>query len=705
MACFRFVADMLEFDPMVQPPKRVSVCRMSYQGDEVLARLLAKHTAALDVAGVRRLVAGVLAAPPAFVPDAWHVLVAADASDALKAQLEALKSELAATRSDGLDDGAWVPARVADLRAELKRQSLDGFVLPRGDEHQGEYVSPRAERLLWLTGFSGSAGACVVLAAQAAIFVDGRYTLQVRDQVDGKLFEYCHLVDNPPAVWLAANAAAGMRIGYDPWLHSTDSAERLRQACAKAGAVLVALASNPVDAVWANRPLAPLGPVVPQAVAYAGKSAVEKRAEIASRLAADKLAAAVISAPDSLAWLLNLRGGDVPHTPVALGFAILPADAAQPLDLFIEPIKLTPAAKAALGNGVRIRRPDELGAALDALGAAKARVLTDRLTASAWIDQRLADSGAVLTRDVCPCALPKACKNPQELAGIRAAHVRDGAAVTRFLAWLAAEGGSGKYDEIALADRLLEFRKQTGCLRDTSFSTISGAGANGAIVHYRATPATAKVLSAGMVYLVDSGGQYEDGTTDITRTIAIGTLEDGFKREVADRFTRVLKGHIALARARFPSGTSGSQLDVLARRALWDAGLDYDHGTGHGVGAFLSVHEGPQRISKMPNSVALQPGMVVSNEPGYYKTGAYGIRIENLVAVADLPKAPAAERAMLGFETLTLAPIDRNLVDRDLLDAGELAWFDAYHARVAAEIGPLVEDATKAWLKAATAPL
>lgn len=690
---------------MAQSSFQPSVCRMNYQGDEVLARLLAKHAAALDIADVRRLAAGVLAAPPALAPDAWHVLVASEPSGALKVQLEALKAELAARVSDGLDDGAWVAARLADLRAELERRTLDGFVLPRGDEHQGEYVSPRAERLLWLTGFSGSAGACIVLAKRAAIFVDGRYTLQVRDQVDGSLFEYCHLVDHPPAAWLAANAASGMRIGYDPWLHSTDSAERLRQACAKAGAVLVPLASNPVDAVWTNRPQTPMGPVVPQAVAYAGKTAAEKRAEIASRLVADRIDAAVISAPDSLAWLLNLRGGDVPHTPVALGFAIVPADTAQPLDLFIETLKLTPAAKAALGNGVRLRRPEELGAALDALGTAKARVLTDRLTASAWIDQRLSDGRAVLARDVCPCALPKACKNPQELAGIRAAHLRDGAAVTRFLAWLAAEGGRGVFDEIALAERLLDFRKQTGCLRDTSFSTISGAGPNGAIVHYRATPATAKLLVPGMVYLVDSGGQYEDGTTDITRTVAIGPLEDGFAREVADRFTRVLKGHIALARARFPAGTSGSQLDVLARRALWDAGLDYDHGTGHGVGAFLSVHEGPQRISKMPNSVALLPGMVVSNEPGYYKTGAYGIRIENLVAVAEFPKAPSAERAMLGFETLTLAPIDRNLVERGLLDADERAWLDAYHARVAAEIGPLVDDATRAWLGEATAPL
>ena len=671
---------------------------MSYQGDDALARLLTKHEALLDVAAVRRLVAGVLAAPPAVDAQAWHVLVAGAPSPALAAQLEALKAEIAAALPG---ETAWSHARIAAFRAELVRQKLDGFVLPRGDEHQGEYVSPRAERLWWLTNFAGSAGACIVLAGKAAMFVDGRYTLQVRTQVDGALFDYCHLVENPPADWLAANASAGQRIGYDPWLHSTDSAERLRQACAKAGAELVAVAQNPVDAVWAGQPLVPLAPAVPHKLAFAGKSAADKRADIAAKLRAERLDAAIVTAPDSLAWLLNLRGADVPHTPVALGFAVVPADDAQPLELFMEPLKLTPALRAELGNRVRLRSPGELGEALDALGAAKARVLTDRLTASAWIDQRLAHTGAVLTRDVCPCALPKACKNPQELAGIRAAHLRDGAAVTTFLAWLAREAPSGRYDEIALAEKLLACRKATGVLRDTSFDTISGAGPNGAIVHYRATRETARRLESGMVYLVDSGGQYEDGTTDITRTVAVGDVG----AEASDRFTRVLKGHIALAQARFPKGTSGSQLDVLARKALWDVGLDYDHGTGHGVGAFLSVHEGPQRIAKMPNSVALQPGMVVSNEPGYYKTGAYGIRIENLVAVAELPPVAGGERAMLGFETLTLAPIDRNLIAADLLDAGERAWLDAYHARVAAEIGPLVDDATRDWLSWATAPL
>jgi Xaa-Pro aminopeptidase len=674
---------------------------MTYQGDDALAKLLAKNDATVDVVGVRAIVAGVLSTPPALDARAWHALVCARPSDALAAQLDALLAELSARHDAGLGEGRWRRSRVADLRAELVRQDLAGFVLPRGDEHQGEYVSPRAERLEWLTGFTGSAGACIVLGDKAAVFVDGRYTLQVRTQVDGTVFEYRHLVEEPPSDWLAANAPKGGRIGYDPWFHSSDSVDRLRLACERAGASLVPVARNPVDAVWKGQPAPALSPARPHPIELAGKSSEDKRAELAAKLRKDGIAAAIVTAPDSLAWLLNIRGADVPHTPLALGFAILHADESRPLDLFMDPRKLVPETRAHLGNRVRVAAPDALGPALEALGADKARVLTDRLTASAWIDQLLAASGAVLVRDSCVCALPKACKNPQELAGSRAAHVRDGASLVRFLAWLAREAPTGKWDEIAVADKLLEFRRQGGDLRDTSFDTISGAGPNGAIVHYRATPSTSRRLEPDMLFLVDSGGQYPDGTTDVTRTVAVGKPTD----EQKDRFTRVLKGHIALARARFPKGTSGSQLDALARHALWDVGLDYDHGTGHGVGSYLSVHEGPHRISKMPNSVALQPGMIVSNEPGYYKTGAYGIRIENLIAVTELPMPAGAERPMLGFETLTLAPIDRALVARELLDAGETAWLDAYHARVAAEIGPLVDTQTRGWLDAATAKI
>jgi Xaa-Pro aminopeptidase len=678
-----------------------SVCRMTYQGDEALAKLLAKNDATADVAAIRGIVTGVLSAPPALDAKAWHAMVCARPSDALAAQLDALHAEMATHLDPGLGEGQWRRSRLDDLRGELAKQNLAGFVLPRGDEHQGEYVSPRAERLMWLTGFTGSAGACIVLADRAAIFIDGRYTLQVRAQVDGSAFEYRHLVDEPPSDWLAEHAPKDGRIGYDPWLHSSDSVDRLRLACERAGAKLVPVERNPIDAVWPGRPSAPLSPAVPHPIEFAGKASEEKRAELAAKLRKDGLAAAVVSAPDSLAWLLNIRGADVPHTPLALGFAILHADENKPLELFMDARKLLPETRAHLGNRVRISPPEALGGSLEALGAAKAKVLTDRLTASAWIDQLLAASGAVLVRDACVCALPKACKNPKELAGSRAAHVRDGASLVRFLAWLSREAPTGKWDEVAVADKLLEFRRAGGDLRDTSFDTISGAGPNGAIVHYRATPKTARRLEPDMLFLVDSGGQYPDGTTDVTRTVAVGKPTP----EQKDRFTRVLKGHIALARARFPKGTSGSQLDALARKALWDIGLDYDHGTGHGVGSYLSVHEGPHRISKMPNSVALLPGMIVSNEPGYYKTGAYGIRIENLIAVAELEKAEGAERPMLGFETLTLAPIDRVLVARDLLDADETAWLDTYHARVASTLGPLVDPQTRGWLEAATEKL
>ncbi|MBI1245925.1 MAG: M24 family metallopeptidase [Alphaproteobacteria bacterium] len=676
-----------------------SVCRMNYQGDDALKTLLAKNGSTRSPAEIRALVAGILAAPPALDTRAWHALVAAAPSDALAAQLDALAAEMAAARDGDRTHGKSARERIDALRAELAARKLAGFVLPRGDEHQGEYVSPRAERLLWLTGFTGSAGACIVLADKAAMFVDGRYTLQVKTQVDGKLFAYRHLVDEPPHEWLAENAPRGGRIGYDPWLHSSDSADRMRLACEKAGAELVALSDNPVDAVWQDQPPPPISPARPHPLEFAGKSMHEKRAELAARLKRDGLDAAVISAPDSLAWLLNIRGGDVPHTPLALGFAVVRADGNRPLELYMDERKLLPETKIHLGNSVEVRPPAALGSGLEFLGKAKARVLTDRLTAAAWIDQRLAGTGAVLVRDVCPCALPKACKNERELAGARAAHVRDGAALVRFLAWLSREAPTGKWDEIAVSDKLMEFRRAGGDLRDTSFDTISGAGPNGAIVHYRSTPATSRRLEPDMLFLLDSGAQYPDGTTDVTRTMAVGKASE----EQKDRFTRVLKGHIAIARARFPKGTSGSQLDTLARRALWDVGLDYDHGTGHGVGSYLSVHEGPHRISKMPNSVALQPGMIVSNEPGYYKTGAYGIRIENLVAVREADPIPGAERPMLGFETLTLAPIDRHLVARDLLDAGERDWLDAYHARVLAEIGPLVDEQTRGWLEAATA--
>jgi Xaa-Pro aminopeptidase len=595
--------------------------------------------------------------------------------------------------------------RVAALRAELARRGLAGFIVPRSDEHQGEYVARSAERLAWLTGFTGSAGLAVVLTDAAAVFADGRYTLQVRAQVDTGLFEMRHITEEPAGDWLAGKIGKGARIGFDARLHTPDGIARLKTGAERAGGELVALDDNLVDAVWRDRPPPPLAAAVPHDTRFAGRGSAEKRAELTDALTKDGYRAAVISDPASVAWLLNLRGGDVPHTPIALSFAILNDDGT--VDLFIDPRKVGPELTAQLGNGVRVASPDALGPALDALGGKRSgapsgrngpRVLADSATVSVWITSRLEAAGAVVVRGHCVCALPKARKNAGELAGTRAAHVRDGAALTRFLCWLAGEAPKGTLGEIAAAERLLEFRRGGEHFRDTSFGTISGAGPNGAIVHYRATPATEQRIACDMLYLLDSGAQYLDGTTDVTRTIAVGQPSD----EQRDRFTRVLKGHIALALARFPKGTSGSQLDALARTALWEVGLDYDHGTGHGVGSYLSVHEGPHRISKIPNTVALEPGMIVSNEPGYYKTGEYGIRIENLVAVREVE---GGERPMLGFETLTLAPIDRVCIAPAPLNPRETAWLDAYHARVRETLTPLVDAATAAWLARATRPL
>jgi Xaa-Pro aminopeptidase len=589
--------------------------------------------------------------------------------------------------------------RLARLRAELARRGLAGFIVPRGDEHQGEYVPPRAERLAWLTGFTGSAGVAVVLAERAAVFVDGRYTLQVRNQTEAALYEPLHLTENPPAEWIARNLPRGGALGYDPWLHTPAELERYAAAAAKAGGRLAAVEDNPIDAAWPGQPAPPIAPVLPHDIAYAGRSSADKRAELAAALAAERIDAAVLTAPDSIAWLLNIRGGDVPHTPLPLGFAIALADGS--VELFCDARKLAPGLGGHLGNQVRVSPRDAFAAALERLGGAKRRVLADPATAAAFVFDRLAKSGAEIVRRPDPCQLPKACKNETELAGTRAAHRRDGAALSRFLAWIKREAPEGGIDELQAMERLYEIRRRGEHFRDLSFTTIAGAGPNGAVVHYRATPATNRRLEPGTLFLIDSGAQYLDGTTDVTRTLAIGAPD----AEMRDRFTRVLKGHIALARARFPEGTSGSQLDALARQALWEAGLDFDHGTGHGVGSYLGVHEGPQRISKVPNVAALRPGMIVSDEPGYYKTGAYGIRIENLLAVTPPNGPQGAERKMLGFETLTLAPIDRDLVEPALLSAAEIAWLDAYHARVRDTVAPLVDEETAAWLAEATRPI
>ncbi|MGQ0675396.1 MAG: M24 family metallopeptidase [Rhodospirillales bacterium] len=673
--------------------------REGYRGDAALERLLAGAGAKIDAAAVRDILAGVLAAPaPAADPLGWIALIAPGAPPARAAQLVALKGELeAATAQAAAATPAERARRLADLRAELLRQGLAGFVAPMADEHQGEYIARRAQRLRWLTGFSGSAGMAVVLAERAAIFVDGRYTLQVRGQVDVEAFEPRHLTDQPPGDYLAAHLKAGQRVGYDPWLTTQGAVERLAAACAKAGAELAAVESNPIDAIWRDQPPAPISPVVPHDLRFAGRGTAEKRQEIAGKLAAEGLDAAVISDPASIAWLFNSRGADVARTPLPLGFAVAGRDGTA--RLYIDPRKLLAETRKHLGNAVTVEPPEAFARGLDALKGQ--RVLVDAASAGAAIFARLNQAGAkpVLGED--PCALPKAVKNAVELDGARAAHRRDGAALCRFLAWLMPRALEGNVDELAAAAQLESFRREGEHFRDLSFDTIAGAAANGAIVHYRSSPASNRRLEPDMLFLLDSGAQYLDGTTDVTRTLAIGRPD----AEMRERFTLVLKGHIAIATARFPHGTTGSQLDPLARKALWDAGLDFDHGTGHGVGSYLGVHEGPHRISKVPNTVALRPGMIVSNEPGYYKTGAYGIRVENLVTVTALPKPAGGERELLGFETLTLVPIDLALVEPGMLGPGEAAWLNAYHARVRAAIAPLVDAPTRAWLEAATRKL
>jgi Xaa-Pro aminopeptidase len=670
----------------------------TYQGDASLAGLLRAQQAYVDFEGLKAMLPGVLAAPPSERADDWMALVAAKPDAATKAQLRALRAKWSTTASE--EAPASTSERVKALRAELARQNLTGFMIGRGDEHQGEYVPKRAERLAWITGFTGSAGLAIVLADRAVIFVDGRYTLQVREQVDTKVYEIRHLINEPPERWIEENLGKDGRLGFDPWLFTVDQAKRYGEAAQRAGGALVATENNLLDAVWRGQPPAPIAPVQVQDIRYAGRSSADKREALGKQLAKEGLDAAVISAPDSLCWLLNIRGGDVPRTPFALGFGILHRDGK--VDVFMDPRKFTPAVLAHLGNEVTVQSREAFAGALDTLGKAGGKVSIDAATAGVWIRDHLGKAGAKVKIGDDPCALPKACKNAAEIEGTRAAHRRDGAAVSHFLAWLAEEAPKGRLTEIDAAEKLASFRRRDDLFRDFSFDTISGAGSNGAVVHYKVTEETNRPIERNSLYLVDSGGQYLDGTTDITRTIAIGTPT----AEMKDRFTRVLKGHIALATVKFPKGTTGNSLDVLARRPLWEIGLDYDHGTGHGVGSYLSVHEGPQRISKAPNRIPLEVGMIVSNEPGYYKTGEYGIRIENLVVVQPVPPdSNGGQPNMLCFETITLAPIDINLVDRALMTAPEVAWLNAYHQRVYQTLSPLMDEPAKAWLAEATRPI
>jgi Xaa-Pro aminopeptidase len=601
------------------------------------------------------------------------------------------------TFEDAAAASATAP-RVAALRSELARRGLAGFIVPRTDRFQSEYLPPSEQRLAWLTGFTGSAGVAIVLADRAAIFVDGRYTLQVRDQIDPDIFAVEHLVDTPPETWLEANLAAGAQLGYDPWLHTVEGAERLAKACAAADAALVPTDPNPIDAIWTDRPAPPLGPVTPHNLGFAGEDAATKLVRIRGEIVKLKADALVVSNPQDVAWAFNIRGADVTHTPLPLASAIVPQEGRA--SLYIEGRKLTNAVRNALEALSDVREPSAFPDDLAALGAAKRTVRLDQASAADALAKLVTQAGGKVARGSAPIALMKSVKNATEIAGARAAHVRDGAAVARFLAWLDCEAPAGTLTEIDAVAALESFRRDTGKLKDISFDTISGSGPNGAIVHYRVTRKSNRRLGMGELFLIDSGGQYEDGTTDITRTVALGEPS----AEMRARFTRVLKGHIAIATAVFPDGTTGAQLDSFARQSLWAVGVDFDHGSGHGVGSYLSVHEGPASISKR-GSTALRRGMILSNEPGYYKTGAYGIRIENLVLVCEAPPVADAEKPLNAFETLTLAPIDCRLIEPGLLTADELRWLDAYHARVADTLSPLIDAETRGWLAAATQPI
>ena len=591
-----------------------------------------------------------------------------------------------------VSDRSFAAKNLPRLRAALAERALDGFIVPHDDEYQNEYIPDYAERLMWVSGFSGSAGSAIIMSDSAVIFVDGRYTLQVRQQVDEKFFTFEDVAEVTPDKWLADHAPEKARIGYDPMLHTSAGVEKLNVAAAKKGFTLVAIDDNPVDAAWTDQPAKPSAPVSAHALTFAGRGSEEKRREIGEALKQAGADAVILTAPPSIAWTFNIRGGDVARSPLPLGRAIVRQDGSAAL--FLAPEKTDNALPAFLGDTVDLKPEAGVGDALAKLGAAGARVALDPALAPSKYRDILADAGAEIVTMDDPAALPRACKNSVEQDGARAAHVRDGASVTQFLHWIATNAQSGNVDEITAAKKLEEFRRQSEDLADISFDTISGAGSNGAICHYRVSTETALNLAPGTLYLVDSGGQYPDGTTDITRTMAIGKPSD----EMRDRFTRVLKGHIALATMRFPAGTTGTQLDAFARKPLWDVGLDYDHGTGHGVGSFLGVHEGPQRIAKAPNAQALKPGMILSNEPGFYKEGEFGIRIENLVIVTEPQPLQGGERPMMGFETITLAPISLDLVMAALLSEAEKHWLNKYHARVRQTLTPLLPEPVAAWL-------
>ena len=651
--------------------------------------MAASRNTDLDEAALDALLAGVAAAPAGHDPDAWLELVGAgddpDGTSGLRRRLDRLR-HTAPEAADHAD-------RLRRLREALRGRGVDAFVLMRTDEHGSEYLPGYAERVAWLTGFTGSAAQAAVTMDGATVLSDGRYTVQIAKEVDAALFERRHMADQPLTAWLEEHLPAGVRLGYDPWLARRAERDRLEAIAKAKGGSLVALDPNPIDAIWRDRPPRPIAPVRRHEERFAGESDTEKRTRIAAEVEKKGADALLLTGADSIAWLLNLRGGDIAYNPLVLSYALLARDGT--CRWFVDRRKLPPS--LSLPNAVAVEPVEGFLAALDGLSGRK--VMVDPAAAHAGFLDRLTAAGAKLVEAEDPCILAKAQKNAVELAGAAAAQRRDGAAMVRFLAWLAALPLDGGVDEVAAAARLAAERGKDPLFRGPSFETISAHGPNAALPHYRTTPDTNRPLTGGTLYLVDGGGQYLDATTDITRTVALGTVGE----EMRQRFTLVLKGMIAISLSVFPEGTSGAQIDAFARAALWRHGLDFDHGTGHGVGSYLCVHEGPARISKL-GTVPLKPGMILSNEPGYYKADAYGIRIENLVAVEKRPKPEGGDRELLGFRTLTLCPIDRSLIVTGLLTAEELSWLDAYHARVREELRPLVGDAG-AWLDAVCAPL
>ncbi|EGQ8508130.1 X-Pro aminopeptidase [Vibrio parahaemolyticus] len=587
-------------------------------------------------------------------------------------------------------------SRVNAIREWLAQHNIDALLIPHEDEYLGEYVPAHNERLHWLTGFTGSAGAAVITQDKAAIFVDGRYTVQVTKQVPSELFEYRHLIEEPALDWIQDNLTSNASVAIDPRMHSSAWLD-MAQAKLAGKLELNILSSNPIDALWHDRPAPVVSDVRLMPTEAVGQSSESKRKEIAQLVAKAGADSAVITALDSICWLLNVRGLDVSRLPVLLSHAILHADSS--VEYFLDPARLPAEFAAHVGTGVTVHHPEALQSRLEAMSGKK--VLLDPAISNAWFKLVLQNAGASVIAAADPCLMPKAAKNEVEIAGMKACHIRDGVAMSKFLCWLDAEVAAGNlHDEATLADRLEAFRKEDPTLMDLSFDTISAAGGNAAMCHYNHEnqPEPGK-LELNTLYLVDSGGQYLDGTTDITRTIAIGQPS----AEMIKQFTLALKGHIGVARARFPKGTRGYQIDTLARQHLWAEGYDYDHGTGHGVGHFLSVHEGPASISKKQIDVPLTEGMVLSNEPGYYRADAFGIRIENLELVVETPTN--GDFPVLSFESLTRCPIDKRNINVDMLTRPELAWLNDYHQKVWEQISPLVDGEVKEWLREATLPL